>query len=130
MATKDTYRRSAGESVYRGDDESDTSPGLSLSSMPPLPEDENEALGVLYAAVARQGRHLEGIKRDYGVIRTEVIAMRKDLELDRGALVEGASRQAAKHSSNRTAAVMGTLFTLYELLSPYVHELWKLMHHG
>ncbi len=123
-------RRASQSSLYREDEESDTSPGIPLTSMPPLPDDENEALGVLYAAVARQGRHIESIKRDYGAIRTEVIGIRKDLEIDRGELVEGASRQAAKHSSNRTAAVMGTLFTLYELASPYVHELWRLMHHG
>ena len=121
------------ESVFPQREE-DTSSGLPLSSMPPLPDDVHEALGVLMGAVARHGRHLDGIKRDLGTMKTEVIGMRKDIELDRGALVQDASHQAAtkaaKHSSNRMAALMGTLFTLYEMTSPYIHELWRWLHHG
>jgi hypothetical protein len=111
--------------------EEQTSPGLVFPSMPPLPEDRDEALGVLMAATARNGRHIAQIKRDYGVIRTEVMGLRKDIELDRNELVDGASRKAAKHSSNRMAALMGALFTAYELASPYLSELWRLVrHHG
>lgn len=109
-------------------DEDDTASGVPLSSMPPLPDDVHESLGVLYAVQARQGRHLEGLKRDYGVIRTEVVGLRKDLELERGELVASASTQAAKRSSNRVAAMMGTLMALYELASPCLHELWRLLH--
>jgi hypothetical protein len=111
--------------------EEDTASGVPLSSLPPLAEDPDEALGQLMAALARQGRHISLLKRDVGTIRTEVTGLRKDTELDRGELVDGASRKAAKHSSNRMAALMGALFTLYEVSSPYLHELVRLVrHHG
>lgn len=108
------------------DDEPDTSPGLPpLGSMPPMPEDRDETIGVIYAETARNGRHIATLKRDYGVVRSELTHIRKDLELDRGALVEGASKHAAKHASNRVAALVGILFAVYEAAAPYV---WRLLH--
>src|SRR5258708_5663094 len=90
------------------DREEDTSSGRPLTSMPPLPNDRDEALGVLYASVARQGRHLEMMKRDGATVRTEVIGLRKDfaefredLKKDRSSLVH----KAARRSSNRMAAI-------------------------
>lgn len=108
--------------------EEDTASGLPLSSMPPLPDDVHEAQGVLMAAIARHGRHLDNMKRELGMIRTEVTGMRKDLELDRGELVAGASHSAAKRASNRVGVLMGGLFGLYEVTAPYLHELWRLVH--
>lgn len=111
--------------------EEDTASGIPLSSMPPLAEDPDEALGQVMAVLARQGRHVSLLKRDVALVRTEVTGLRKDLEEDRDELVNGASKKAAKHSSNRMAALMGALFTLYEISSPYLHELVRLVrHHG
>ncbi len=111
--------------------EEDTASGIPLSSIPPLAEDRDEALGQMMGVLARQGRHLQLVKRELGLLRTEVTGLRKDIGEDRDELVNGASKQAAKHSSNRMAALMGALFTLYELSSPYLHELVRLVrHHG
>lgn len=106
----------------------ETSPGLPLSSMPPLPDDVHEALGVLMGAVARHGRHMDNIKRELGMLRTEVVGLRKDLNLDRKELVQGASVESAKRASNRMAALMGALFTIYELTAPYLHEIARWFH--
>jgi len=118
----------ASSGAFRAADEDDTAPGVPLGSLPPLASDVHEALGQLMAGTARNGRHIATLKRDYGVLRTEIVGMRKDLEQDRGVLVDASSKAAAKRTSNRTAALMGTLFTVYELLSPYLHELWRLAH--
>jgi len=118
----------ASSGAFRAADDNDTQPGVPLGSMPPLPSDSHEALGVLMAATARNGRHIASLKRDYGVLRTEIIGMRKDLEENRDELVHETSSAAAKKSSNRAAVLMGTAFTLYEFASPYLHELWRLVH--
>jgi hypothetical protein len=110
--------------------EEDTHSGLPLSSMPPLSDDVHEALGQIMGTCARHGRHLQAVKTQLGTMQTELVGMRKDIELDRGALVEGASHTAAKRSSNRMAALMGCFFTLYEIASPYLHEMAKWLHHG
>jgi len=114
--------------AFRAADDEDTQPGVPLGSMPPLPSDVHEALGVLMAATARNGRHIASLKRDMGVVRTEVTGLRKDLAEDRSELVKDTSHAAAKKSSNRAAVLFGTLFTVYEVTSPYLHELWRLVH--
>lgn len=108
-------------------DELETSPGAG-PTFPPLPADPDAAFGAIAAELGKLTRQVGSLRRDYGTVTRELTQLRKDIELDRGALVAGASSQAAKHSSNRTAALMGTLFTLYEISSPYLHELWRLVH--
>ena len=118
----------ASSGAFRAADEDDTHPGVPLGSLPPLPSDVHEALGTLMAATARNGRHIASLKRDMGVLRTEITGMRKDLQEDRGVLVHETSSAAAKKSSARMAAWMGTLFGVYEVASPYLHELWRMIH--
>jgi len=132
----------ASSGAFRAADDDDTSPGVPLGSLPPLPSDVHESLGVLMGATARNGRHIASIKRDQGVMRTEVTGLRKDfaelrelLEQDRNRaqedqtkLVHESSKAAAKKTATRVAGWMGAAFGAYEILSPYLQELWRLVH--
>jgi hypothetical protein len=93
-------------------------------SYPPLDPDVHVALGQLMGAVARLERKVDALMP----LRSEVHQIRRDVELDRGELVSGASSMAARHSSNRMAALVTSLFALYELASPFLREIWKAIH--
>jgi hypothetical protein len=97
-------------------------PPLRAVSAPPQ-ADELHTLGLVMAATAR----IETRLRDLETLPSEVRALRAEIRDDRDALVHGASKHAANHSSNRLAALMTALFTLYELSSPYLRELWALL---
>jgi hypothetical protein len=132
----------ASSGAFRAADDDDTSPGVPLGSLPPLPSDVHESLGVLMGATARNGRHIASTKRDVGVLRSEVVGLRKDfaelrelLEQDRSRvqddqakLVHESSKAAAKKSATRVAAWMGSAFGAYEILSPYIAQAWRLIH--
>jgi hypothetical protein len=92
-----------------------------LPSVHELSDDPHEALGQVMGATARVGERVELLAR-------EVNGLRRDVELDRRALVRGASRSASRHSSNRTAALMGTLFILYEQAAPVLRAVWRGLH--
>ncbi len=83
-----------------------------LHSAPKLQDDEVETLGLVMGGLA-------SLKTDVQTLGSEVAALRRDIELDRRALVHGASTKAAAHTSNRMAALMGALFTVYEIAAPY-----------
>lgn len=152
MNPREHDRRSAGSlpgehdyassGAFRAADDDDTSPGVPLGSLPPLPSDVHESLGVLMAGTARNGRHIASMKREQGVLRTEVTGMRKDLrelrelieadrdkrQEDQTKLVHESSKAAAKKTATRVAGWMGAAFGAYEILSPYLSELWRLIH--
>lgn len=132
----------ASSGAFRAADDEDTSPGVPLGSLPPLPSDVHESLGVLMGGTARNGRHIASIKRDVGVLRSEVTGLRKDfaelrglLEQDRSRaqddqakLVHESSKAAAKKTATRVAGWMGAAFGAYEILSPYIAQAWRLVH--
>ncbi len=97
-------------------------PPLRAVSQPPE-SDELHTLGLLMAATAR----IETRLRDLETLPREVHQLRNEIRDDRAALVHGASKHAANHSSNRLAALMTALFTLYEISSPYLRELWAMV---
>ena len=101
-----------------------------LPSEPPALEgSELELLGRALASSARTDRKVENLTTEVRTLSTEVSQLRKDLEEDRGALVHGASRSSAKHTANRMAGLLGTLFLLSELAAPCLRELYRLVHH-
>lgn len=114
------------------DDEPGTSPGsrsrgaLKVTDPPELEldADVHVALGQIMRAVTVLSRKVEGL----ALLPSEVSALRREIDDDRGALVHDSSRSAAKHSSNRVALLMGSLFSIYEVSSPYIHELWRAWH--
>ena len=132
----------ASSGAFRAADDDDTSPGVPLGSLPPLPSDVHESLGVLMAGTARNGRHIAALKREHGVLRTEVVGMRKDLsdfrellqqdrersQEDQTKLVHESSKAAAKKTATRVAGWMGAAFGAYEILSPYIAQAWRLVH--
>lgn len=92
-----------------------------VRSVPPSDDDLYTNLGKVMARAARTDRKVTTLASDFAELRRE-------LAEDRGELVKGASRSAAKHSSNRLAVIMAALFSLYEVTAPYVHDIWKAMH--
>ncbi len=98
-------------------------PALRAVSDPPDPLVD---LGQIMRGVARLQTDVAALRplpAEVRVIRQELELLRDDLKEDRAELVHGASKRAANHSSNRMAALMGALFTLYEVTSPYVRDL-------
>lgn len=99
-------------------------PALRAVSEPP---DTLVDLGQIMRGVAKlqtDVADLKPLRTEVRGLRTDLDTLRDDLKADQDALVHGASRRAANHSSNRMAALMGALFTLYEITSPYVRELF------
>lgn len=105
------------------DDEPITRAGLNRHTPPlrvvesdPPASDADVRMGQLMGAIGRLQTDVDALK----TLPAEVRALRRDLELDRDALVHGASKRAATHSSNRMAALLGALFTVYEVAAPYL----------
>ena len=97
----------------------------SQSELPKLSDDTHEALGQIMAEVAKGARAMGELRQLIEVQARELGGLRRDIELDRTALVRGASHRAAARSSNRMAALLGTLFVLYEQAAPILRELWR-----
>jgi hypothetical protein len=98
----------------------------SVDGVDPDTDDLRVLYGRLMAACARNEQTAVRLERKVDELMpfaSDVLQMRRDWDADRDALVHGASKRAANHSSNRMAALMGALFTLYELTSPYVRDL-------
>ena len=98
------------------------------ASEPPLSADVHVALGQVMRATVEQRARLETVAGDVSTMAREFGAMRRDLELDRGELVQGTSKHTAQKTSNRMAALLGALFVLYTEAAPVLHELWRGLH--
>ncbi len=97
----------------------------------PATDDLHVLYGRLMAACARNEQTAARIERKVDELlpfARDVMQMRRDWDADREQLVHGASQKAAAHSSNRMAALLGALFTLYEVSAPYLHDLWRMFH--
>jgi hypothetical protein len=90
-----------------------------------LSSDPLEAIGQVMAEVGKVGRLVATLNTTVETQARELNAMRRELEEDRSALVRGASKHAAVSSSNRMAALLGTLFVLYTQAAPILRELWR-----
>jgi hypothetical protein len=102
---------------------------LRAVSQPPESDDLVNLGQVMTAVVGLQVRtaRMDQRLRTLATLPSEVHALRQEIQDDRHALVTGASKHAAAHSSNRMAALMGALFTLYEIAGPYLHDLWRMV---
>jgi outer membrane murein-binding lipoprotein Lpp len=104
---------------------------LKLAERPEPVDDLHVAVGQLMASVAKLTTtvsRLDARVAELVPLSAEVTQLRRDVEIDRGDLVHGASTTAARHSSNRLAILMGTLFSLYEVSAPYLREVWRAIH--
>lgn len=99
------------------------------SSFPPsAPErsDRDVLLGQLLAATARQERAVNSLTTELGVLRRELTQHSKTLEDDQRERLSTA-KHASKLTSERMAALLGTLFVLWQEASPVVHEVVRMI---
>lgn len=96
--------------------------------VPRLSNDLHEALGQVMVETVKLGRRVDGLAQQIETQARELNGARRDIELDRRALVRGASRSAATRAGNRVAALMGTLFIVYEQAAPFLRALWRGLH--
>ncbi len=91
-----------------------------VASEPPLDADPLVALGQVMGAVARLSTKVDAL----ALLPSEVTQLRRDVALDRKALVKGAARR----SSNRLALLVSSLFVLYDQAAPILHAITKGLH--
>lgn len=115
----------AGSSHDLWSDEVGTAPGspsaVRVASEPP--SDPLVALGQLMANVARLERKVDELR----ALPSEVAQLRRDVNLDRGELVNGTSRATARHVGNRIGMLMVVFLTAYEVAAPYLRALAHLV---
>jgi hypothetical protein len=120
-------------------DEETTRNGLArpLHAVPPAPEsappdaDLHQLVGRLMAACSKLETNCARLERKVDELTTlpgEVAGLRADIEKDRKVIIHDASAKTAAHTSNRMAALLGALFTVYEIASPYFHGIWGMFH--
>jgi hypothetical protein len=80
-------------------------------------------LGMVMRATQANTAAVNELTVKFGTLEREVTQHGKTLDEGRGELVKDASRSAAKHTSNRMGALVGALVVLWEVASPYAHQL-------
>lgn len=109
-----------------------------VPSDPPAADQLPELVGQLMAVCASLQTTCTALQASCSALDTkiaalatlpsEVSALRRDVDEDRKDLVHDSSKSAATHTSNRMAALLGALFTVYEIASPYFHGIWSMFH--
>jgi hypothetical protein len=96
-----------------------------VDTVPPGEDGPNELvdLGMLLRATNANTAAIHGLTVQVGTLSREVSQHGKTLDDGRGELVKDASKSAAKHTSNRMGALIGALVVLWEVASPYIHQL-------
>jgi hypothetical protein len=97
-----------------------------------LDADEHVLLGKVMAETVQIRGAVNNLTTEAQLMRSEVSALRRDIELDRKELVKSSASEAAKagagHASNRMAVLLGLLYALYTEAAPVLHELWRVVH--
>lgn len=122
-----THRDSWTEEKTRPDGSSGRVRASTVVESEPPSLDPNDPLHQLGKVMASQAV----VQRDVQTLSREVRELRKELADDReerGGLVHSATRSAARHGGNRSAALVAALFALWEVASPVIHEIGKLVH--
>jgi hypothetical protein len=107
--------------------EEDTRPNLlrpslkqrAAESVPP--QDDDSTLGMLMRQTVNNTAAVQALRTDMDVLSREV------RQHNRAAPVS--IQSSAKHASNRMAALMAALFTIYEVTSPWLRELIRQVVH-
>ncbi|MDE1994795.1 MAG: hypothetical protein KGI75_19990 [Rhizobiaceae bacterium] len=84
-------------------------------------EDEDSVLGKVMRQTADNTAALNGLRTDFDVLAREV----RQSQRAAPATIDSSAKQA----SNRMAALMTALFTIYEVTSPWVRELTRQVTH-
>jgi hypothetical protein len=98
---------------------------LRVVSDPPPDDSPEYRHGQMMGAIGRLQTAVDELR----TLPSEVRALRAEIRDDRSALVNGASKHASTHTSNRMAALLGALFTLYEIAGPALREVWRMVVH-
>jgi hypothetical protein len=96
-----------------------------VDTVPPGEDKPSELvdLGMVLRATQQNTAAINGLTVQVGTLSREVSQHGKTLDEGRGDLVKDASKSAAKHTSNRMGALIGALVVLWEVASPYIHQL-------
>jgi hypothetical protein len=96
-----------------------------VATVPPEADKPSELvdLGMVMRATQGNTAAINALTVQLNTLSREVTQHGKALDEGRGALVADASKSAAKHTSNRMGALVGALVVLWEVASPYIHQL-------
>jgi hypothetical protein len=106
--------------------EEDTRPDLLRHSLKQraaavTPADDDSTLGMLMRQTVNNTNAVEALRTDFDVLSREVRQHTR--------ATPESIQVSAKHASNRMAALMAALFTIYEATSPFVRELIRQVTH-
>lgn len=91
------------------------------------PKSLEEIVGELMAATAQNTAVIEALAVQIGSLDGKWKAHAEQSE-KRKTEIKEATTKAAAHGSNRLALLMGALITVYEIASPFLHEMAKWVH--
>lgn len=91
------------------------------------PKSTDELIGELMAATAQNTKVIEALAVQVGSLDGKWKAHAEASE-KRKTEIKEATTKAAAHGSNRLALLMGALITVYEIASPFLHEMAKWVH--
>jgi hypothetical protein len=91
------------------------------------PKSLEEIVGALMATTAENTRVIEALAVAVGSLTGKLDAHAEASETRKTEITE-ATTKAAAHGSNRLALLMGALITVYEVASPFLHEMAKWVH--
>lgn len=116
-------------SSYHDDDEP-TRPDLLRPSLEQRatavpPADDDSTMGMLMRQTVNNTTAIAALRVDVQTMTRELHQSSRMAEQDRSSIAAG----SAKHASNRIAVLMGALFSVYEVSSPYLRELWRQVMH-
>ncbi len=91
------------------------------------PQSLEEIVGQLMATTAENTRVIEALAVSVGSLTGKLDAHAEASE-KRKTEIKEATVKAAAHGSNRLALLMGALITVWEIASPFLHEMAKWVH--
>ncbi len=91
------------------------------------PKSLEEIVGELMTATVQNTAVIEALAVQVGSLDGKWQAHAEASER-RKTEIKDATTRAAAHGSNRLALLMGALITVYEIASPFLHEMAKLVH--
>lgn len=100
-------------------------PSLLLRSEESEPEDDDSTVGMLMRQTVNNTNAIKSLQLELRVLTREIHQGTLAAAEDRSSIAAG----SAKHASNRLAMLLGGLFSLYEISSPYLREIWRQVVH-
>ncbi len=96
-------------------------PSLQQKAAETEPEDDDSTLGMLMRQTVNNTAAVDSLRTDFDVLAREVRQHTRS--------APESIQSSAKSASNRMAALMASLFTVYEVTSPWIRELIRQVLH-